>query len=245
MQAIIGPCPQAAIPARFTPRRPKDRQPASPMGNTMRDSQEKSDRRMGPPGSDTWHAMLDGAEAVLRDEGHAALTSRRIAERIGVRQRLVYYYFATMDDLVIAMFHRLSVRELERLRQTEASAQPLREIWDVCINTTDARLISQFMALAGRIEGLRKEVIHFIEQSRAIQIAALAAASNSIATKSNPVGLRWSSSLTGSQKAMDADCAPGCDFSGRCDEAGGLAVSRAGAVRAEEFRWWCKHRFLA
>lgn len=142
----------------------------------MRASQDKSDRRMGPPGSDTWHAMLDGAEAVLRDEGHAALTSRRIAEQIGVKQRLVYYYFATMDDLVIAMFHRLSVRELERLRQTELSALPLREIWDVCINTTDARLISQFMALAGRIEGLRKEVIHFIEQSRAIQVAALAAA---------------------------------------------------------------------
>ena len=45
-----------------------------------------SERRMGPVGSDNWHAMLDGAEAVLRDEGHAALTSRRIAERIGMRR---------------------------------------------------------------------------------------------------------------------------------------------------------------
>jgi AcrR family transcriptional regulator len=134
----------------------------------------KSDRRMGPPGSDNWHAMLDGAEAVLREEGHAALTSRRIAERIGVKQRLVYYYFATMDELVIELFHRLSVRELERLRHAAASSLPLREIWNVCVNTTDARLVSQFMALAGRIEGLSKEVIHFIEESRAIQVAALA-----------------------------------------------------------------------
>lgn len=134
----------------------------------------KPDRRMGPPGSDNWHAMLDGAEAVLREEGHAALTSRRIAERIGVKQRLVYYYFATMDELVIELFHRLSVRELERLRQAAASSLPLREIWNVCVNTTDARLVSQFMALAGRIEGLSKEVIHFIEESRAIQVAALA-----------------------------------------------------------------------
>ena len=145
-------------------------------GETMRAIAEKSDRRMGPPGSDNWHAMLDGAEAVLREEGHAALTSRRIAERIGVKQRLVYYYFATMDDLIIDLFHRLSVRELERLRQAAASGLPLREIWDVCINTTDARLISQFMALANRIEGLGKEVIHFIEESRAIQVAALAQA---------------------------------------------------------------------
>jgi AcrR family transcriptional regulator len=57
----------------------------------MSGMQGKSDRRMGPPGSDNWHAMLDGAEAILRDEGHAALTSRAVAERIGVKQRLVYY----------------------------------------------------------------------------------------------------------------------------------------------------------
>jgi AcrR family transcriptional regulator len=142
----------------------------------MSATQEKSDRRMGPPGSENWHAMLDGAEAVLREEGHAALTSRRIAERIGVKQRLVYYYFATMDELVIDLFHRMSVRELERLRTAAASSLPLREIWDVCVNTTDARLVSQFMALAGRIEGLGKEVVHFIEESRAIQVAALAEA---------------------------------------------------------------------
>ena len=138
--------------------------------------QDRPDRRMGLPGSDNWHAMLDGAEAVLREEGHAALTSRRIAERIGVKQRLVYYYFSTMDDLVIDLFHRLSVRELERLRKAAGSKLPLREIWDVCINTTDARLISQFMALANRIEGLRKEVIQFIEESRNIQVDAIAKA---------------------------------------------------------------------
>ena len=148
----------------------------SPMGEAMSAKHDKSDRRMGPPGSDNWHAMLDGAEAVLREEGHAALTSRRIAERIGVKQRLVYYYFSTMDDLVIDLFHRLSVRELERLREAAGSSLPLREIWEVCINTTDARLISQFMALANRIEGLRKEVIHFIEESRAIQVDAIAKA---------------------------------------------------------------------
>ena len=152
----------------------------------MSATQEKSDRRMGPPGSDNWHAMLDGAEAVLREEGHAALTSRRIADRIGVKQRLVYYYFATMDDLIIDLFHRLSVRELERLRTAAASDLPLRQIWDVCVNTTDTRLISQFMALAVRIEGLGKEVIHFIEESRAIQIAALAKALQQAPLDSGP-----------------------------------------------------------
>ena len=133
-------------------------------------------RRMGPVGSENWHSMLDGAEDVLREEGYAALTSRRIAERIGVKQRLVYYYFATMDDLIVELFRRLSAREQERLRNAAASDHPLREIWHVCIHTADGRLISEFMALANRIPPLRAEVINFIEQSRRMQVAAIAAA---------------------------------------------------------------------
>jgi len=131
---------------------------------------------MGPAGSANWHAMLDGAEDILREEGYAALTSRAVAERIGVKQRLVYYYFATMDQLIVETFRRLAVRELERMRGMLATPRPLRELWDVCIHTTDARLISEFMALANRSEGLRAEVIAFIEQSRAIQVEALTAA---------------------------------------------------------------------
>jgi AcrR family transcriptional regulator len=117
--------------------------------------------------------MLDGGEAILREEGHAALTSRRVAERVGVKQRLVYYYFRTMDELVVEMFRRSSDRELGRLREATASARPLHEIWNICIRSTDTRLISEFMALANRIAGLKSEVIRFIEESRKLQIGAI------------------------------------------------------------------------
>jgi len=136
----------------------------------------RPDRRMGPPGSDNWHAMLDGAEQILREEGHGALTSRRVAEVIGVKQRLVYYYFRTMDDLITEMFRRASERELARLREACASDTPLRALWDIEVHTTDPRVISEFMALATRIDDLRSEVIHFIEESRRIQIDAILAA---------------------------------------------------------------------
>jgi AcrR family transcriptional regulator len=142
----------------------------------MATADSQPNRRMGPAGSANWHAMLDGAEDILREEGYAALTSRRIAERIGVKQRLVYYYFHTMDDLIVETFRRLSTRELDRLRQALSSERPLHEIWNVSIHTTDARMISEFMALANRSEGLRQEVIHFIRGSRAIQVEALTAA---------------------------------------------------------------------
>ena len=134
---------------------------------------------MGPEGSDNWHAMLDGAEAILREEGHAALTSRRVAERIGVKQRLVYYYFRTMDDLATSLFRRMAERELARLKLAAAAERPLRAIWDIKLRSTDSRLVSEFMALAHRIDGLKREVVQFIEAARDIEVGVLSAAMKS------------------------------------------------------------------
>ncbi|MFV8816470.1 TetR/AcrR family transcriptional regulator [Haliea sp. E17] len=128
---------------------------------------------MGPIDSEMGVGMLNAAEDILREEGYAALTSRRVAEYLGVKQRLVYYYFRTMDDLVLESFKRLAIREIGRLREALASDRPLHDVWDICINTSDARLISEFMALANRSEGVRAEVIAFIEESRKIQVSAL------------------------------------------------------------------------
>jgi len=144
----------------------------------------KSERRMGPTGSENWHAMLDGAEDILREDGHAELTSRRVAERVGVKQRLVYYYFSTMDELIVETFRRLSIRELDRLKEISRGDQPLREIWEVSSRSTDARLISEFMALANRIDDLKQEVIKFIEETRTLQVEAINAAMERRSVKS-------------------------------------------------------------
>jgi AcrR family transcriptional regulator len=96
-----------------------------------------------------------------------------IAERCGVKQRLVYYYFHTMDDLIVEMFRRSSERDLARLDETSKSDMPLRQLWEICFHSHDARLISEYMALANRLPELRAEVIRFIETSRDIQVRAL------------------------------------------------------------------------
>ena len=120
--------------------------------------------------------MLDGAEHVLREGGYGALTSRRVADHIGVKQRLVYYYFATMDDLIVETFKRLAIRELDRLAQALASQHPLQAAWAVFAETTDTRLVSEFMALANRSEPLRKEVKKYILKTRKMQVSALSEA---------------------------------------------------------------------
>ena len=135
---------------------------------------------MGPKGSEIWNSMLDSAEEILRERGYGALTSRLVAENIGVKQRLVYYYFQTMDELIVETFRRLAIREIERIDHALASEHSLRKIWDVCIHTTDTRLISEFMALANRIEPLRQEVRGYIEQSRDRLVTALTRALNAV-----------------------------------------------------------------
>lgn len=139
-------------------------------------TKKRPSRRMGPVGSETWNAMLDAADKVLRDEGYASLTSRRIADHLGIKQRLVYYYFQTMDDLIVEMFRRSSVRELESLRNAAASQRPLTQIWYIGAHAKDSKWITECMALANHVPGLRKEVIAFIEESRRVQVEAITAA---------------------------------------------------------------------
>jgi AcrR family transcriptional regulator len=133
-------------------------------------------RRMGAPGSLNWSLMLDAAEVILCEEGYAALTSRRVAEVVGVKQRLVYYYFHTMDALAASCFHRIVEREMERLEAAARSDRPVRAFWTIATETSDSRLIAEFMALANRNAALKADVIAFVEKSRSMQVIALTTA---------------------------------------------------------------------
>jgi AcrR family transcriptional regulator len=144
---------------------------------------------MGPVNSATWSLLLDGAENILKEEGYASLTSRRIAQRVGIKQQLTYYYFRTMDELMVEAFRRLSKRELARLENALSSDLPLHEFWSVCSNTSDARLISEFMALAHRSEDVKREVVEFIERSRRMQSRAFAKSIGSLRKKSGIAAL--------------------------------------------------------
>ena len=135
-----------------------------------------SKRRMGPRDSEASHAMLDAAERVLREEGHAVLSSRRVAEGAGRQQQLGYYHFRPTGDLVLATFRRRAERALAHLVELSASDRPIAAIWDDAMLRADSRLSAEFMALANRNEGLRTEVAAFLTQARQMQAQAMARA---------------------------------------------------------------------
>ena len=86
-------------------------------------------RRIGAEDSATRTALLDAAQQLMLEEGYAAVTSRRVAAKAGLKPQLVHYYFRTMDDLFLALVRRGAEQNLERQARALASPQPLRALW--------------------------------------------------------------------------------------------------------------------
>lgn len=131
-------------------------------------------RRMGPQNSASRDAMFDAVERILSDEGYAALSARRVAEVAGFNHQTVYYYFETMEELILGAFRRRVESSLTRLKAALASDEPLHAIWRLYSDSSNGRLNIEFNALAMKNEALRAEVVAYLETSRAMQEAALA-----------------------------------------------------------------------
>jgi len=68
-------------------------------------------RRVGRPGRAelglSADAVLDAAQALLREGGIAAVTLRAIAERLGADAMAPYHYFAGKDAILVALAERI------------------------------------------------------------------------------------------------------------------------------------------
>ena len=63
-------------------------------------------------------ALLDAAERLLVEVGHAGITTRRLAEEAGVNHGLVHYYFGSNENLLVRALERFTDRLIARQRQT-------------------------------------------------------------------------------------------------------------------------------
>jgi AcrR family transcriptional regulator len=74
-------------------------------------------------------ALLDAAERLLVDVGHAGITTRRVAEEAGVNHGLVHYYFGSNENLLVRALERFTGRLIERQRALYAADVPFVEKW--------------------------------------------------------------------------------------------------------------------
>jgi len=132
-----------------------------------------SSRRIGAEDSKTRARLLDAAEVLLLEEGYAAVTSRRLAARAGLKPQLVHYYFRTMDDLFVETFRRRAEENLARFERAIADDGSLGNLWRLNADPRGARFSIELVALANHRKAIRAEIARYAERFRAAQVEAV------------------------------------------------------------------------
>src|SRR6201998_4775549 len=132
-----------------------------------------SARRIGAPDAKNRGVLLDAAEQLMLEEGYAAVTSRRVAEKAALKPQLVHYYFRTMDDLFLAAFRRRAEEGLEAQAQVLQARQPLWALWRFSIDPAATAITMEFIALANHRKALKAEIAYYAERFREEQRKAL------------------------------------------------------------------------
>jgi AcrR family transcriptional regulator len=133
-------------------------------------------RRIGARDSKTRAQLLDAAELLMSEEGYAAVTSRRLAARAGLKPQLVHYYFRTMDDLFVEAFRRRAEENLARFERAIADDGSLGNLWRLNADPRGAAFSIEFVALANHRKAIRAEIARYAERFRAAQVEAVRAA---------------------------------------------------------------------
>jgi AcrR family transcriptional regulator len=121
-------------------------------------------------------ALLDAAERLMIEEGYAAVTTRRVAARAGLKPQLVHYYFESMDQLLLDLVRRATAHGRETLARVLASENPLRRLWEWSTDTEATTLQIEMMALGNHRKAIRAELADGARRLRRMQVAALSEA---------------------------------------------------------------------
>jgi AcrR family transcriptional regulator len=129
----------------------------------------KSDGQRAQQRLKTRTAILDATESIMREEGYAAVSSRRIAEKAGLKSQLVHYHFGTMDELFLALYRRSEDMFFPRMLEVLAAPDPLRKFWDLVINTEENTLVLEFTSIATHRKAFREELIRSANRARSLE----------------------------------------------------------------------------
>ncbi len=123
--------------------------------------------------STTRALLLDAAERIMREEGYAAVSTRRIAALASANSALVYYYFGNMDNLFIELFRRGADGSYQRQLDALQSPQPLWALWEAIHDQSHTALTMEFVALANHRKAIRVEISNSSRRFRTLQLDAV------------------------------------------------------------------------
>jgi len=119
-------------------------------------------------------ALLDAAERLLVEVGHAGITTRRLAEEAGVNHGLVHYYFGSNENVLIRALERFTERLIQRQREMYSGDEPFAEKWRTAMrylvseDATYEKIWMELHALAWNNPELRERLIRVNGEWRAV-----------------------------------------------------------------------------
>ena len=127
---------------------------------------------------DTTRALiLDAAERLMVEEGYASVSSRRVAQDIGLNAATVHYYYAATDDLFVALHRRMTDRQVAALEAVLDAENPLEAFWALQSGEGQSALGVEFLALANHRKALATTFAQSTSEARQSFAARLAGAS--------------------------------------------------------------------
>jgi AcrR family transcriptional regulator len=127
-----------------------------------------------PARSAAEEALLDAAERLLVEVGHAGITTRKLAEEAGVNHGLVHYYFGSNENLLARALERFTERLIARQRELYAADAPFVEKWRTAMrylmseDATYEKIWMELQALAWNNADIRDRLARVNAEWRAV-----------------------------------------------------------------------------
>lgn len=117
----------------------------------------------------TRRLILDMTEKLMVEEGYASVSSRRIAQELGLNAATIHYYYPTTDDVFIDLHRRMTDRQLAQLSDVLASENPLQAFWAFQSGWAQTALGVEFLALSNHRKAIRATLAGSTDEARATQ----------------------------------------------------------------------------
>jgi len=127
-------------------------------------------------GQERRRALLDATLTVIGRDGLSAVSQRSVAAQAEVPPSAVYYYFATLDDLVDAALVEVNDRCITELRAAVLAADPVRAVAEATVHAGqrtrgEALAELELWMLAARTARLAPELARWDTELQAVAAA--------------------------------------------------------------------------
>lgn len=117
--------------------------------------------------------ILDATEQIMVEESYAAVSSRRVAQALGLTAATIHYYYPTTDDLFVALHQRMMDRHLAELETILDADRPLEALWKFQSHWDQSALGVEFIMVSSHRKQLGEVISRVTNEARKAQAGVL------------------------------------------------------------------------